>query len=103
MFQISFPIRPVPQSDRQLRWQMTVNTAFASGSLTAALLNLGVLIALSLARSALSRFATARRRLGHVNNCKPDRDPMIRRLNNGVPISERSSLQANEGCKTNQI
>jgi hypothetical protein len=57
MTQISFAIRPVPQSDRQFRWQMAITTAFASGSLTTALFNLGVLIALSLARSALSRFA----------------------------------------------
>ena len=61
MSQISFVIRPVLRSDRQLHWQMTVNTAFAGGSLTAALLNLGALIAFSFARSALSRFATARR------------------------------------------
>jgi len=63
MTQISFAIRPAPQSDWQFRWQMPINTAFASGSLTTAFFNLGVLIALSLARSALSRFATARLRL----------------------------------------
>lgn len=57
MTQISFAIRPVPQSDWQFRWQMAINTAFASGSLTTALFNLGVLIALSLVRSALSQFA----------------------------------------------
>lgn len=61
MSQIDFAIRPVLRSDWQLHWQLTVNTAFAGGSLTAALLNLGALIAFSLARSALSRFATARR------------------------------------------
>lgn len=61
MSQISFALRPVIRSDRQLHWQVTVNTAFAGGSLTAALLNLGALIAFSLVRSAFSRFATARR------------------------------------------
>jgi len=103
MPQISFPIRPVLQSDRQFRWQLTVNTAFASGSLTAALMNLGVLIALSLARSALSRFATARRRPGHVNSCKHDRDSVVRRLNNGAPICERMSFRTDEGRPTNKI
>lgn len=103
MTQISFAIPPVTQSDRQFRWQLTVNTAFASGSLTAALLNLGVLIALSLARSALSRFVTAPRRPGHVNSCKHDRDSVVRPLNNGAPIRERMSFQANEGCQSNQI
>jgi hypothetical protein len=98
MTQISLPIRPVPQFDRQFRWQLTVNTAFASGSLTAALLNLGSLIAISLARSVLSRFAAARRRPGHVNSCKHDRDPEVRPLNNGAPIRERMSVQADEGC-----
>jgi len=87
MSQISFAIRPAPQSDWQFRWQVTINTAFASGSLTSALLNLGVLIVLSLARSALSRLATARHRLGHVNSYKQDHDPVVRRLNNGAPIS----------------
>lgn len=61
MSQINFAIRPALRSDRQLHLQMTVSTAFASGSLTAALLNLAAFIAFSLARSALSRFATARR------------------------------------------
>jgi hypothetical protein len=87
MSQISFAIRPAPQSDWQFRWQVTINTAFASGSLTTAVLNLGVLIALSLARSAFSRLATARHRLGHVNSYKQDHDPVVRRLNNGAPIS----------------
>jgi hypothetical protein len=63
MSQINFAIRPALRSDWQLHWQLTVNTAFASGSLTAALLNLGALIAFSLAHSALSRF-TAERRVG---------------------------------------
>lgn len=103
MSQNSFAIRPVSQSDRQFRWQLAVNTAFASGSLTAALVNFGVLIALSLVRSALSRFATARRRPGHGGSCKHDRDPVAGRLNNGVQIRERMSFQAGGGCKPNQI
>ena len=61
MSQLNFAVRHSRQTERLLRWQVTVNTAFAGGSLTAALLNLGALIAFSFARSALSRFATARR------------------------------------------
>ncbi len=87
MSHISLVIPPATQSDRQFRWQLAVNTAFASGSLTTALLNLGVLIVLSLARSAFSRLATARHRLGHVNSYIQDHDPVVRRLNNGAPIS----------------
>ena len=60
MSQINFAIRHSRQTERLLRLQVTVNTAFAGGSLIAALLNLGALIAISLARSAISRFATAR-------------------------------------------
>jgi hypothetical protein len=59
MSQITLAIRHAPQSERLLHWQMTVNAAFAGGTLTAALLNLGALIAFSLTRSVLSRFATA--------------------------------------------
>ncbi len=68
MNQISFAIPPAPQSDWLFRWQMAINTAFASGSLTTALFNLGVLIALSLVRSALSRFAPARLELHSDSN-----------------------------------
>ncbi len=103
MSQISFAIPPVTQSEWQFRWQLTVNTAFASGSLTAALLNLGVLISLSLTRSALSRLATERRWWEHVNSGQQYRDPLIRRLINGSPISEPLSFQHDEGCQTNQI
>ena len=53
MSQINFAIRHSRQTERLLRLQVTVNTAFAGGSLIAALLNLGALI-------AISRFATAR-------------------------------------------
>lgn len=60
MSQINFAIRHSRQTERLLRLQVTVNTAFAGGSLIAALLNLGALIAISLARSAISHFATAR-------------------------------------------
>ena len=53
MSQLNFAVRHSRQTERLLRWQVTVNTAFAGGSLIAALLNLGALI-------AISRFATAR-------------------------------------------
>ena len=64
MTQISFAIRPVLRPDRQLHWQMTISAAFAGGSLTAALLNLGALFAFSIAHSALLRFASARKQGG---------------------------------------
>lgn len=60
MSQITLAIRHAPQSERLFRWQVSVNTAFAGGSLAGALLNLGALIALSIARSVLSRLARAR-------------------------------------------
>lgn len=59
MTQINLAIRHAPQSERLLRWQVTVNAALAGGTLTAALLNLSALVAFSLTRSVLSRFATA--------------------------------------------
>lgn len=61
MSQITLAIRQAPLSEQLYRWQVTVNAAFTGGSLTAAMLNLGALIALSITRSVLSRFATARR------------------------------------------
>ena len=51
--------------EQLLRWQMTVNAAFAGGSVTAALINLGALIAVSMARSALSQLALARSPAGY--------------------------------------
>lgn len=59
MSQLTLAIRHTPQSERLFRLQVTVNAAFASGSLNAALLNLGALLAYSLARAALSRLAPA--------------------------------------------
>lgn len=59
MTQITLAIRHAPQSERLLRWQVSFNAAFAGGTLTAALLNLSALIAFSLTRSVLLRFATA--------------------------------------------
>jgi hypothetical protein len=50
---------PIAASAWLLRWQLTVSAAFAGGSLTAALLNLATLIALSLVRSALALPDTA--------------------------------------------
>jgi hypothetical protein len=60
MFQVTQAIRIAPQSGRLYRWQVTVNAAFASGSVTAALLNLGALIAFSIAQSALLQIAAGR-------------------------------------------
>lgn len=56
---IQFAMHPVLPPHQQLHWQLTVNTAFAGGSLAAALLNLGALVAFALARSA---FCTLRQR-----------------------------------------
>jgi hypothetical protein len=61
MSQITLAIRHAPQSERLLRWQVTVNGAFAGGSLTAALFQLGALIALSIVRSAVLQVVTPRR------------------------------------------
>lgn len=47
--------RPIAPSAGMLRWQLTVNAAFAGGSLTAALLNLATLVMLPLMRSALTQ------------------------------------------------
>jgi hypothetical protein len=65
MSQITLVIRHAPHSEQLLRWQMTVNAAFAGGSVTAALINLGALIAVSMARSALSQLALARSPAGY--------------------------------------
>jgi hypothetical protein len=61
MSQINLALRRTQQSDRFFRWQATVIAAFAGGSLTAGLINLGALIALCVTRSALSRAGLARR------------------------------------------
>ena len=58
MSQITLVIRQVPQSEQFFRWQATAIAAFAGGSLTAALLNLGA----------------ARTPLGHAN-------PALKRTN----------------------
>lgn len=59
MSQIILTIRQAPRSEPMLRWQMAFNAAFAGGSLGAAVINLGAMIALSIARSVLSRLPTA--------------------------------------------
>ena len=59
MTQITRALRKVPQSERFFHWQATVAAAFAGGSLTAALLNLGAAMALSFARAALGHTAAA--------------------------------------------
>jgi hypothetical protein len=61
MSQITLAFRRAPQSERLFRWQSAVISALSGGSLTAALLNLGALMTVSVARSVLSHAATARR------------------------------------------
>ncbi len=65
MSQINFTIRAAPQSQWLLRWQARVIAAFAAGSLFTALFTIGALMAVSVARSALSHFAAARRWADH--------------------------------------
>jgi len=65
MSQITLAIRHAPQSERLFRWQAAVITAFAGGSLTAGLFNLGALLALWVARSSLTQVANARRWADH--------------------------------------
>ncbi len=62
MSQITLAIRHVPHSEWLFRWQATVIAAFAGGSLTAALLNLGAAVALAMTRSTLSQVSAARGR-----------------------------------------
>jgi hypothetical protein len=62
MSQITFAIRHAPHSEWLFRWQATVIAAFASGSLAAALLNLGAAVALAVTRSTFSQVSAARRR-----------------------------------------
>lgn len=65
MSQITLAIRHARQSERLLRWQVTVNGALAGGSLIAALFQLGALVGLSLARSMAAHAAAARRAADH--------------------------------------
>lgn len=65
MSQITLAIRQASQSERFFRWQATIIAAFAGGSLTAGLLNLGAVVALALTRSVLSRGVGARRWADH--------------------------------------
>jgi len=65
MSQITFAIRHAPQSEWLFRWQAAVSAAFAGGSMTAGLFNLGALMALSVARSTLSQVTIARRWADH--------------------------------------
>ena len=65
MSQITLAFRRAPQSERLFRWQAAVVAAFANGSLTAGLFNLGAMMALSVARATLSRFANAGRWAEH--------------------------------------
>jgi hypothetical protein len=54
------PVDQTPLLERLYRWQVIINAAFAGGSLTAALLNLGALVAVSMARSGMSHFGPGR-------------------------------------------
>lgn len=65
MTRIALSLGHVRQSPRLFRWQATVISAFAGGSLTAALLNLGGVVAIALARSAQSRLMKAGGRADH--------------------------------------
>ena len=62
MSHITLAIRHAPQSERLFRWQATIIAAFAGGSLTAALLNLGAAVALAVTRSTFSHVSAARGR-----------------------------------------
>ena len=56
MLQLRSAIAAAPQSAWFHRGQATINAALISGSLTAAFMNLGALVALSLAQSVQARF-----------------------------------------------
>ncbi|MBA4046706.1 MAG: hypothetical protein C0471_20190 [Erythrobacter sp.] len=67
MSQITLALRQAPQSERFFRWQSTVIAAFAGASLTAALLNLGAVMAFALVRAALGRAKPATKQIAcHV-------------------------------------
>lgn len=55
MSKIGLSLPGAPISDRLFNWQFTVNAAFAGGSMTAAVLNLVVVVAYSLARGLFLR------------------------------------------------
>lgn len=54
MSQITHAFHTTSHSERMFRWQVAINAAFAGGSLAAAFMNIGALVALSIARSALA-------------------------------------------------
>ncbi len=59
MSQITLALRHVPRSEPFFRWQATIVVAFASGSLTSALANLGAALLLALARKVLAQTTPA--------------------------------------------
>jgi anti-sigma factor RsiW len=61
MSQLTLAIHNAPHSEWLLRWQATVIGALAGGSLIAALCNIGALMTLSIARSAVLRPTAAHR------------------------------------------
>ncbi|WDA40998.1 hypothetical protein [Erythrobacter sp. BLCC-B19] len=65
MSQITLALRQLPQSERFFRWQATVLAAFSGGSLTAALLNLGAVVALATAKAAFGRANLVRKRTSY--------------------------------------
>lgn len=56
MSQIILAFRHGPRSASLFEWQRIFNDAFASGSLTTAFLNLGMLLTVSLGKAAAERF-----------------------------------------------
>ncbi|WP_421838254.1 hypothetical protein [Novosphingobium sp.] len=60
MSKMTLAIPNAPYSEWLLRWQTTVIVALAGGSLIAALCNIGALMTLSIARSAVLRPTAAR-------------------------------------------
>lgn len=55
MSKIGLVLHSAPSADRLFKWQFTVNAALAGGSMTAAVLNLAVVVAFSLARRLFLR------------------------------------------------
>jgi hypothetical protein len=65
MSRIALSIGHVRHSPLLFRWQATVISAFAGGSLTAAMLNLAGVVAIAFARSAQSRLTNVGSRSDH--------------------------------------
>jgi hypothetical protein len=66
MPQILHAARHARRSTRLFRWQALIASALASGSLTAAMLNLGGVMAVALIRSTRTRVTTIRGSADHA-------------------------------------